>query len=97
MLATKAGIAGTPDTGNRAALSPDGLRASVDGSLRRLGVETDIDLFYLHQPDRATPPAETLDTVAALVANGKITALGVSNYGRLADERAQPGRGPCID
>jgi len=38
------------------------------------------DLFYLHQPDRATPLAETLGTVAELVAEGKVGSLGVSNF-----------------
>lgn len=78
VLATKAGMP-HPDAGDHAPLSAAGLRASVEGSLRRLDVDV-IDLFYLHQPDRATPLAETMDTVAALRAEGKITALGVSNY-----------------
>lgn len=78
VLATKAGMP-HPDAGEHNLLSPTALRASVDGSLRRLGTDR-IDLFYLHQPDRATPIADTLTTVAELVAAGKILALGVSNY-----------------
>jgi aryl-alcohol dehydrogenase-like predicted oxidoreductase len=78
VLATKAGMP-HPDAGEHNLLSPAALRASVDGSLRRLGTDR-IDLFYLHQPDRATPMAETLATVADLVAAGKVLALGVSNY-----------------
>jgi aryl-alcohol dehydrogenase-like predicted oxidoreductase len=78
LLATKAGMP-HPDAGDHAPLSARGLRASVEGSLRRLGVEQ-VDLFYLHQPDRATPLTETLSTVAALVAEGKIVQLGVSNF-----------------
>ncbi|HYJ54432.1 MAG TPA: aldo/keto reductase [Mycobacterium sp.] len=77
-LATKAGMP-HPDAGDHAPLSAAGLRASVEGSLTRLGTDH-IDLFYLHQPDRATPMSETLATVAELVAQGKIGALGVSNY-----------------
>lgn len=77
-LATKAGIP-HPDACDHAPLSAAGLRACIDGSLSRL--QTDhIDLFYLHQPDRATPLAETLGTIAELVREGKIGALGVSNY-----------------
>jgi aryl-alcohol dehydrogenase-like predicted oxidoreductase len=77
-LATKAGIP-HPDAGDHAPLSAPGLRASIAGSLRRL--ETDhVELFYLHQPDRATPLAETLSTVAELMADGTIGALGVSNF-----------------
>ncbi|GAA1699965.1 aldo/keto reductase [Mycolicibacterium murale] len=77
-VATKAGIP-HPDADGNAPLSPVGLRASVEGSLRRLDTER-VDLFYLHQPDRATPLHETLSTVAQLVEEGKIGALGVSNY-----------------
>lgn len=77
-VATKAGIP-HPDADGKAPLSPVGLRASVEGSLRRLDTER-VDLFYLHQPDRATPLHETLSTVAQLVDEGKIGALGVSNY-----------------
>lgn len=78
ILASKAGMP-HPDHGQNSPLSPAGLRSSVEGSLRRLGVDS-IDLFYLHQPDRVTPLHETLRTVAELVAEGKIGALGVSNF-----------------
>lgn len=77
-LATKAGMP-HPDTGDHAPLSAAGLRAGVEGSLARLGTDH-VELFYLHQPDRATPLTETLSTVAALVDEGKIGALGVSNF-----------------
>jgi aryl-alcohol dehydrogenase-like predicted oxidoreductase len=77
-LATKAGMP-HPDAGEHPPLSAAGLRASVEGSLARLGTDH-VDLFYLHQPDRATPLSETLSTVADLVAEGKIGALGVSNF-----------------
>ncbi|WGW11558.1 aldo/keto reductase [Saxibacter everestensis] len=78
VLATKAGMP-HPDAGDSSPLSAAGLRSSVEGSLRRLGVET-IDLFYLHQPDRLAPLEETLATVRDLVGEGKIKALGVSNF-----------------
>lgn len=77
-LATKAGMPHA-DAGDHSPLSPAGLRASVEGSLARLGSDH-VDLFYLHQPDRAASLAETLGTVAELVAEGKIGALGVSNF-----------------
>ena len=78
VLATKAGIP-HPDQGDHAPLSAAGLRAALEGSLKRLGTDS-VDLFYLHQPDRATPLPETLTTIAEFVAEGKIRALGVSNY-----------------
>ncbi|MCF1592953.1 aldo/keto reductase [Streptomyces muensis] len=96
VLATKAGIP-HPDQGDHAPLSAAGLRAALEGSLKRLGTDH-VDLFYLHQPDRATPPAETLATVAEFVAEGKVRALGVSNFAawqiaelvRVADEVGAP-------
>lgn len=78
VLASKAGMP-HPDAGDSSPLSATGLRASVDGSLKRLGVDH-LDLFYLHQPDRSTPLEETLGTVRDLVSEGKIGALGVSNF-----------------
>ncbi|WP_433869131.1 aldo/keto reductase [Saccharopolyspora sp. CA-218241] len=77
-LATKAGMP-HPDAGEHSPLSPAGLRAGVDGSLSRLGVDR-VDLFYLHQPDRAASLTDTLATIASLVTEGKIGALGVSNF-----------------
>lgn len=78
VLATKAGMPHA-DAGADSPLSPRALRASVEGSLRRLDVDR-IDLFYLHQPDRLTPIRETMETVAQLHTEGKIGAYGVSNF-----------------
>ncbi|WP_228282660.1 aldo/keto reductase [Brevibacterium atlanticum] len=78
VLATKAGMP-HDDAGEHSPLSAAGLRASVEGSLRRLDVDS-VDLFYLHQPDRAATLDETLGTVAELHAEGKIAALGISNF-----------------
>ncbi|MFD5316288.1 aldo/keto reductase [Streptomyces sp. NPDC127098] len=96
MLATKAGMP-HPDAGDHSPLSPAGMRAALEGSLRRLRADH-VDLFYLHQPDRSVPLADTLGTVAEFVAEGKIRALGVSNYaawqiselGRVADAVGAP-------
>ncbi|UZJ26872.1 aldo/keto reductase (plasmid) [Rhodococcus antarcticus] len=77
VLATKAGMP-HPDAGEHAPLSRAGLEASLAGSLGRLQVER-VDLYYLHQPDRATPVRETLSTIAGFVADGRVGALGVSN------------------
>lgn len=95
-LATKAGIP-HPDSGDFSPLSPAGLRASLEGSLTRLGTDR-VELFYLHQPDRSTPLRDTLSTVAELVVEGKVGSLGVSNYAawqiaeinHLADEVGAP-------
>ncbi|WP_350353305.1 aldo/keto reductase [Microbacterium sp. A8/3-1] len=78
VLATKAGIP-HPDADGRPPLSREGLRASLEGSLRRLRTDH-VDLFYLHQPDRETPLDETLSVIGELRAEGKIIDYGVSNF-----------------
>src|SRR5262249_47194702 len=78
LLATKAGMP-HPDAEGWPPLSARALRACVEGSLRRLGTDH-IDLLYLHKPDRSASLTETLSTVAELRTEGKIGALGVSNY-----------------
>ena len=64
-IATKAGMY-TGDTDGNSPLSPKGLRLSVEASLSRLGTDY-VDLFYLHQPDRAASLDDTLTTVAELL------------------------------
>ncbi|WP_160667338.1 aldo/keto reductase [Pseudarthrobacter sp. ATCC 49987] len=78
ILASKAGMP-HPDAGDHSPLSAEGLRRSVEGSLRRLAADR-LDLFYLHQPDRKAPLEETLAIVGQLIAEGKIGAWGVSNF-----------------
>lgn len=77
-LASKAGMPHA-DAGDDALLSPAALRRSVEGSLKRLNTDR-LDLFYLHQPDYSTPLEETLAEVSKLHTEGKILALGVSNF-----------------
>jgi aryl-alcohol dehydrogenase-like predicted oxidoreductase len=50
----------------------------LDESLRRLGIER-IDLYYIHEFDRATPLEETLEAMSAAAEAGKIDRFGVSN------------------
>ncbi|MFT9849474.1 aldo/keto reductase [Aneurinibacillus sp. REN35] len=59
--------------------SPAFLKESVESSLRRL--QTDyIDLFYIHFPDEDTPKDEAVGALRALKEQGKIKAIGVSNF-----------------
>ncbi|MGW4094369.1 aldo/keto reductase [Nocardia sp. NPDC004750] len=57
--------------------SPAYIRAAVEGSLRRLRVDT-IDLYYMHRRDPAVPIEDTVGTMAELVREGKVRALGLS-------------------
>ena len=75
VLATKGGI--TPPVPYDS--SADYLRSAVDASRRRLGVDT-IDLYQIHRPDLFGHPAEVADALGAMVADGVVGALGVSNY-----------------
>ncbi|HET7397846.1 MAG TPA: aldo/keto reductase [Intrasporangium sp.] len=77
-IATKAGIY-PGDAGGAPLLSAAGLRSSLDASLRRLGTDH-VDVYYLHQPDRSVPVEETVATLGDLVKEGKVRAIGVSNY-----------------
>jgi aryl-alcohol dehydrogenase-like predicted oxidoreductase len=60
-------------------LAPDRIRAACDASLRRLGVDV-IDLYQVHAPDPAVPLEEALEALDGLVREGKVRALGASNY-----------------
>jgi L-glyceraldehyde 3-phosphate reductase len=55
------------------------LLASLDQSLRRIGVEY-VDIFYSHRPDPNTPLEETLGALAHAVQSGKALYAGLSNY-----------------
>lgn len=81
VVATKFGHTGfaSPIEGVGAKGSRAYLRAAVDGSLARLGVDR-IDLYQQHTPDPATPIEETIDALEELVAEGKIAAYGHSNF-----------------
>lgn len=56
---------------------PEVVRASVDGSLERLGVER-IDLYYQHRIDPSVEPETVAETMAELMAAGKVAHWGVS-------------------
>ncbi len=66
---------------------PDYVRECVEGSLRRLGVET-IDLYYQHRVDPNTPIEDTVGAMAELVKAGKVRFLGLSEAAPQTLERA---------
>lgn len=67
--------------------SPDYIRHAVEGSLKRLGVDT-IDLYYQHRIDPHTPIEDTVGALAELVKAGKIRYIGLSEASTDTLERA---------
>lgn len=63
------------------------LLASLDQSLRRMGVEY-VDIFYHHRPDPETPLEESMGALAQAVRSGKALYVGLSNYPPTEAERA---------
>ncbi|MFP1734715.1 aldo/keto reductase [Lonsdalea quercina] len=88
-LATKFGI--VRDTANLDERGicgrPEYVRQSVEGSLKRLGVEI-IDLYYQHRVDPTVPIEDTVGAMADLVKEGKIRFLGLSEASAATLERA---------
>ncbi len=76
VIATKAGMEMAPD---KKGLSRAHILRSVEDSLTRL--QTDyIDLYQSHTDDVETPLVETAETYSRLVEQGKVRAIGASNY-----------------
>ena len=91
-IATKFGFNIDPVTGARSPgvnSQPEHIRAAVEGSLRRLGVEA-IDLLYQHRVDPAVPIEDVAGTAADLIRQGKVRHFGLSE----AECRHHPPR-PC--
>ncbi|HEX2871428.1 MAG TPA: aldo/keto reductase [Polyangiaceae bacterium] len=69
-------------------LQPAAIRKECEASLRRLGVDR-IDLYQFHWPDAlGTPVEDSWGTMAELVTEGKVRAIGVSNFSTELLERA---------
>lgn len=88
-LATKFGIVRDASDPSARGIngSPDYVRRAVEGSLKRLGVET-IDLYYQHRIDPTVPIEETVGTMADLIKEGKIRHIGLSEAAPETLERA---------
>jgi aryl-alcohol dehydrogenase-like predicted oxidoreductase len=78
LLATKGGHVRTDGGGWATDSSPEHLRAAVDASLERLGVEQ-IALWQHHRPDPAVPYDEVIGTLQEIAAGGKVAHVGLSN------------------
>ncbi|MGD0682381.1 MAG: aldo/keto reductase [Terracidiphilus sp.] len=77
-IATKAGLDWN-ERGVFANSTAPRLQAELEASLRRLGTDY-IDLYQVHWPDIRTPIAETAALLAEFQREGKVRALGVSNF-----------------
>jgi len=88
-LATKFGIMRDPKDPSVRGFNgdPEYVRSSIEGSLRRLGVET-IDLYYQHRVDQSVPIEDTIGAMAELVRAGKVRYLGMSEASPATLERA---------
>jgi L-glyceraldehyde 3-phosphate reductase len=73
--------------------------ASLDQSLRRLGLDY-VDLFYSHRFDPDTPLAETMGALATAVKSGKALYAGISSYSPAKTQEAaallREARVPCL-
>ncbi len=87
LVFTKCGTMRRADGDDYMDLSPAAIRADVDASLRRLGVER-LDLLQIHDRDPSVPIEETWGTVLELVAAGKVRYGGISNHRADEVERA---------
>jgi aryl-alcohol dehydrogenase-like predicted oxidoreductase len=80
VIATKAGLV-RPGPGDwRPNGRPEHIRGAIEGSLRRLKLET-VDLYQLHRIDPDVPVEESLGTMADLRDEGKVRHVGLSEVG----------------
>ncbi len=68
--------------------SKNHILSSVDGSLKRLGIEK-IDVLLLHRPDLLMEPEEVAEAFDKLYSAGKVSAFGVSNHSAMQIELLQ--------
>ncbi|GAB3176068.1 aldo/keto reductase [Telluribacter humicola] len=86
IIATKFGVQLSAQ-GRKIDGSPETVRKSAEGSLRRLGIDT-IDLYYQHRMDPNVPIEDTIGAMADLVKEGKIRYVGISEASPDLIERA---------
>jgi L-glyceraldehyde 3-phosphate reductase len=80
VISTKAGYDMWPGPYGQGGGSRKYLTASLDQSLRRMGLDY-VDIFYSHRPDPTTPLEETMGALHSAVRAGKALYAGISSYG----------------
>ena len=78
VVATKVGVA-IPGWEGSGGASPDYVRQVLERSLSELGTDY-VDIYMIHFPDPETPIEDTLGVLHELVGEGKVRAIGCSNY-----------------
>jgi aryl-alcohol dehydrogenase-like predicted oxidoreductase len=86
VLATKVGLV-AGEGGMTRNGTPEHVRAGIDASLQRLGVDV-VDLWQLHRVDEDVPVEETWGAMAEAVSAGKVRFLGMSEVGVAELEKA---------
>ncbi|WP_303002199.1 aldo/keto reductase [Dialister invisus] len=77
VIATKMGVSHNADRSLRLDSSPETIRKSLEGSLKKLGTDY-IDLYYQHRIDPKVEPETVAETMAQLIKEGKIRYWGIS-------------------
>ena len=77
IIATKFGVQHNADKTLKVDSSPETIKKSVDGSLKRLGIDS-IDLYYQHRIDPKVEPETVAEVMKDLIAAGKIKSWGIS-------------------
>ena len=77
VIATKFGVEHNSDKSLKLDSSPKNILRAVDGSLKRLGIDS-IDLYYQHRIDPKVEPEVVAETMKNLIQDGKIKSWGIS-------------------
>lgn len=89
IIATKCGFVWDKDGNISNCLKRESVRREVEASLRRLKVDV-IDLYQIHSPGPDKDIEKAWDTMVALIEEGKVRYIGVSNFGVEQLKRVQP-------
>jgi L-glyceraldehyde 3-phosphate reductase len=87
VISTKAGWDMWPGPYGQGGGSRKYLLASLDQSLRRMGLDY-VDIFYSHRPDHTTPFEETMGALDTAVRSGRALYAGISSYSAADTARA---------